>query len=98
MKIKSEKTVRGGWPAREIEATLVFELTDCQLEGLLTAVDLGYFEYPREANGDDLSRVLKVSYTPAIRRVRYAVGELATSFDEAVEAEELKFRDRVLDV
>lgn len=76
---------RGGWPTREIEATVSLELTEKQIEALKAAAVLGWFEVPKESSSDDLSRYLKIGNSPATRRIRLAEREIVHSVVESLD-------------
>lgn len=59
------------------------ELSARQFEYLVTACDLGYFEWPREACQDDIAEALGTTQATVTKMVRYGVRKLAESYVEA---------------
>ncbi|WP_227377759.1 helix-turn-helix domain-containing protein [Haladaptatus halobius] len=53
-------------------------LTDTQRETLLSAVDYGYFEIPRESSLAELATQLGISQNAASERIRCGVKQLVT--------------------
>lgn len=54
-----------------------YDLTPEQRESLVTALDLGYFEVPRDGNLEELAAELGISTNAASQRLRRATGTLS---------------------
>lgn len=54
-----------------------YDLTAEQREALVTALELGYFEVPRDANLEELAAELDISTNAASQRLRRATGNLS---------------------
>ncbi|WP_082224604.1 bacterio-opsin activator domain-containing protein [Halolamina rubra] len=76
-------------PARETTLTefvvdVEERLTDRQHRALATAIAAGYFEWPRETDGDELAESFGVARSTFHQHLRAALRKLLTAFDEAV--------------
>lgn len=76
-------------PARETTLTefvvdVEERLTDRQYRALTTAIAAGYFEWPRETDGDELAESFGVARSTFHQHLRAALRKLLTAFDEAV--------------
>ena len=76
-------------PARETTLTefvgdVEDRLTDRQQRALTTAIAAGYFEWPRETDGNELAESFGVARSTFHQHLRAALRKLLTAFDDAV--------------
>jgi len=64
---------------REVEHAVLERLTDRQREVLLTAVEAGYYEWPREVSGEELAERLDLSGATLHEHLRRAESALVTT-------------------
>jgi len=80
----------GERPARkttltEFVADVEGRLTDRQRHALTTAVAAGYFEWPRDTDGDELAEAFGVARSTFHQHLRAALRKLVEAFEEAAE-------------
>lgn len=71
----------------EFVADLEERLTDRQRRALTTAVAAGYFEWPRDTDGDELAEAFGVARSTFHQHLRAALRKLVEAFEAAVESD-----------